>query len=223
MKRKNIILPFEIKAFDEENRTFEGYASYYGNKDLGGDVMMPGVFAESIRTNKGKVPVLLDHKAEIRSQAGYSTRLVEDEKGLLATTSLNNTEAADAALEVMKHAKELGAKVGLSVGFSIPSGGATFNDKKGTREIAKGELWEYSVVVFPMNPKARVKSVKEITCEDEIISKKQELELTLRDAGCSNSEAKRAISAIFLRDEEGQDVDVKSLTEKMKNINNNLK
>jgi len=216
MKRKNIILPFEIKSFDEETRTFEGYASYYGNVDLGRDIMMPGVFADSIKTNKGKVPVLLDHDARIRSQAGYSTRLVEDEKGLLATTSLNNTDAADNALEVIRHAKQIGAKVGLSVGFQTDED--QWNDKKRAREIKKASLFEYSVVVFPMNPKARVKSVKDITDEEEIISKKRHIEQILRDEGCSNGEAKRAISAIFLREEEKDGFKSADIEETINNI-----
>ena len=225
MKVKRIILPFQIKEVSEEENTYEGIASYYGNRDLGDDIMVHGVFAESIQKNKGQVPVLVDHHASIMKQAGFGVDAYENGEGLNVKFELNpDTEAGKTSKAIIEQAKKLGQKVGLSVGFNIIQQAWDETDKL-LRHIQKADLWEYSIVVFPMNPLAQVKSVKDLDGEEEIISKKRDIERALRDEGCSSSEAKRAVSAIFERDAKA-DTDaqaVKSLTESMNKITQNLK
>lgn len=216
MKLEHKIVEFEIKRV-HENGEFEGHAAVYGNVDLGGDKFMPGVFASSIKKNKGKVPILLDHVPSVMTNAGFNESAVEDGKGLLVRGKLNlEKEAGREARAMMMQAKEMGIKIALSVGFSIAEGGQSFI--KGVREITEAVLWEYSIVIWGMNPKARVsavKSLKEITDPEEILYKKKFIEQILRDADCSLTEAKRAVSALFLRDVEPSDEEtatLKSLT-----------
>jgi hypothetical protein len=60
---------FEVKSLGDDG-TFEGYASTFGNKDSGGDVIMPGAFAKSIRTKGVRgVKMLLDHDPRQRACA----------------------------------------------------------------------------------------------------------------------------------------------------------
>jgi len=56
-----------------------------------------------------------------------------------------------------------GALDAMSIGFNIPPGGYEYNDKTGVRSIKEADLWEISVVTFPMNDKARVTTVKSVT------------------------------------------------------------
>jgi len=222
MDRK--IFQFEVKEVSEEGQ-FEGHAAVYGNKDLGDDMFEPGVFAESIAKNKGKVPVLLDHRASVMNNAGFGIWAGEDSKGLPVKAELNLLkEAGREGHAMMMQAKRLKIKIALSVGFTIAQGGAFF--KKGIRHITKADLWEYSIVIWGMNPKAgvsSVKSLKELTDPEEINWKKKNLEQILRDADCSQTEAKRAISVLFQRDVEPVDCDLKSLIETVSKQNEQLK
>lgn len=217
MKIERKIVEFEIKRV-HENGEFEGHAAVYENVDLGGDKFMPGVFASSIKKNKGKVPILLDHIPSVMTNAGFNESAIEDGKGLFVKGKLNlEKQAGREARAMMQQAKDMGIKVALSVGFTIAEGGVSFI--KGIREISEAKLWEYSIVIWGMNPKARVsavKSLKEITDPDEILYKKKFIEQILRDADCSLTEAKRAVSVLFLRDvepDEEETATLKSLTE----------
>ena len=58
---------FKVKALhddDEDFFTFEGYASTFGNEDLGGDIVRPGAFQDSILdiSRSGRhLPILWQH------------------------------------------------------------------------------------------------------------------------------------------------------------------
>ena len=131
----------------------------FGNKDLGDDIILPGAF-ESVRTTKdGKLRIALYHDLErLMALADYSS----DENGLHVKGQVNmNVSYARDAYELMKD----GSLDGMSVGFNILPGGATWEksaDEDGypVRIISKAELWEASVVPFGMNPEAKIDSVK---------------------------------------------------------------
>lgn len=44
-----------------EDGTFDGYASVFGNKDLGGDIVQPGAFARTISDHARRLPLPADH------------------------------------------------------------------------------------------------------------------------------------------------------------------
>src|SRR5262245_46936622 len=98
---------FEIKALDESG-VFEGYASTFGNEDLGGDVIAAGAFKKTI-VEKKDVPILWGHS--IRDIIGVNQHFAEDEKGLQVRGQLEikATERAKSAYELMK----MGAVKGL--------------------------------------------------------------------------------------------------------------
>jgi hypothetical protein len=79
----------------------------------------------------------------------------------------------------------------MSIGFKTEED--QFDNKTGIRTIQKGDLWEVSLVTFPMNDAARIMNVKNI---DEITDFKR-AERLLRDAGgFSRSEAVALVSRI---------------------------
>ena len=128
MKNKRIILPFEIKEVTDEG-VIEGYASYYGNVDLGNDVVEKGAFKASIRKNGQHVPVLTDHRALIMSQAGFSTKLKDQDEGLMTTTALNLAVlAGNTVHKLAKQAMDIGAKMGMSIGYEVDE--STFDVEK---------------------------------------------------------------------------------------------
>lgn len=177
----------EFKFADPENdiATFTGYGSMFGNIDNGRDMVMPGAFAESIGA-KGAKGVKLLWQHDPSQPIGMWTELSEDRKGLKATGKLLLTVAkAREAYEMMK----AGIVDGLSIGFqTLKESYDTEKGGRGFRKIEKADLWEISLVTFPMNTRAGVTAVKNMPSD-------RELEAMLRDeAGLSNRDAKAALS-----------------------------
>jgi len=183
----------ELKAYEdeeEENKEygeFEGYGSVFGNKDLGNDVIEKGAFAKSLRRRKAKgVKLLYQHKSDM--PIGVFDEIKEDEHGLVVKGRLAlKTQAGAEAYELLK----MGALDGLSIGFRVNPKEVSY-DKRGNKRIIKEvDLMEVSLVTFPMNPQATVRSVK-----GEEISIR-EWENGMRDAfSLSRSEAKMAAKAV---------------------------
>ncbi len=201
----------EFKAIDEEG-TFEGYASTFGNVDEGQDKVVAGAFAKTLRSSKGLIPILADH--DTRNQIGWNMEASEDAKGLRVKGRLDlNVRAAVERLSLAKTAKEIGGKMGLSIGYA-----ATKVDWEGeVRLIKEAKLYEYSFVAFPMNRKATVTSIKNLLAPDGVLVDIRTFEKALRDVGFPNQQAKAIASFSFkLR---GQcDADEVKMDELMKSI-----
>ena len=182
----------EIKAYEDEDDSkdygkFEGYGSVFGNKDLGNDVIQTGAFTKSLKRKKPKdVKLLYQHKSEM--PIGVFDEIKEDGHGLFVKGRLAlQTQAGKEAYELMK----MGALDGLSIGFRVNPDEVSYDKRSRKRIIKEVELMEVSLVTFPMNPKAKIRSVK-----GEDISVR-EWENGLRDAFLlSRSEAKVAAAAV---------------------------
>lgn len=180
--------PFEIKDVSTSG-TFAGYGSVYGNLDQGDDIVAPGAFADSLKSYaaKGSLPALLwQHKQS--EPIGTYTAMREDDHGLYVEGKLAlKTQRGAEAYELM----QMKAISGMSIGFQTIED--DFDRKSGVRTILKGDLWEVSLVTFPMNDAARVMHIKSI---EEVVDFKS-AERLLRDAGgFSRSEAVALVSRI---------------------------
>lgn len=167
----------EWKA-DEEG-TIEGYGSVFDVVDQGGDIIAPGAFKQSLASGR-KVKMLYQHDAS--AVIGTWKSLEEDQRGLRVQGQiLKSVRAGAEAYEYVK----AGAIDGLSIGFRTVKS----MDRNGKRVIMQAELWEVSLVTFPMNEMARIDAVKAADMpRDEI-----ERLLTLR-AGLSRSVARKLLS-----------------------------
>jgi HK97 family phage prohead protease len=133
---------------------FEGYASLFGVADLGKDTVAPGAFAASLaRRGAGGVRMLWQH--DPGEPIGRWLSIVEDARGLRVRGKLNLAVAR--AREIHALIKE-GAVDGLSIGFRVER--ARQDRAAGLRRLERLDLWEISVVTFPMQPGARVSGVK---------------------------------------------------------------
>lgn len=149
----------EVKEIDDEGK-FDGYASTFGNIDFGNDIVAKGAFAQTIKTNGGVVPILDSHDPS--KQIGWNLSAKEDAKGLKVEGSLDmNIQLARERHSLMQTAKVLGAKMGLSIGYMVVKA-EPHASKPDVRILKEVNLMEYSVVTFPMNPKASVTRVKTI-------------------------------------------------------------
>ena len=175
-----------IKA-DSEDGSFIGYASIFGNKDLGGDVVEEGAFVKSLRKRKAKqVKMLWQHKTDM--PIGVYDRISEDGDGLKVSGRLAlGTQGGRDAYELLK----MGAIDGLSIGYKADPAKQYYDDRKRKRHLKEVDLMEISLVTFPMNPKATIQAVKGI---DRTI---RDWEKFLREEGnLTRSESKIVAKAV---------------------------
>ena len=218
-EKESIEIKSSIKAYDDEDEdknygTFEGYGSVFGNKDLGNDVIESGAFAKSLKRRKPQnVKLLYQHKSDM--PIGVFDEIREDDHGLVVKGRLAlKTQAGAEAYELLK----MGALDGLSIGFRVNPKEVSY-DKRGNKRIIKEvDLMEVSLVTFPMNPQATVRSVK-----GEEISIR-EWENGLRDAfSLSRSEAKVAAKAVTKCFDQREVDESTDLVEAIKNLTLTLK
>ncbi|EJN01402.1 phage prohead protease, HK97 family [Phyllobacterium sp. YR531] len=133
--------------------SFTGYASLFDEVDLGKDAIKAGAFLKSVRERgPGGIRMLWQH--DPNQPIGVWTEVREDKRGLYVEGKLAKGVAkAQEVLELMRS----GAIDGLSIGFKTVRAKA---DGAGVRHIHEADLWEISVVTFPMLPSARVGQVK---------------------------------------------------------------
>jgi HK97 family phage prohead protease len=165
---------------DAKMRRFSGYASVFGTVDSYGDRVMPNAFANTLQkaTNVGRLPSMLwQHNPT--QPIGKWIVMREDTTGLFVEGELADTQLGRETYSLLK----MGALSGLSIGFSIPKGGSTYDRSTDTRDLTEIELWEVSPVTFPANVDARISSVK--SAPKTI----REFEKLLRDAGFSRAQA----------------------------------
>ncbi len=141
----------ETKLAVTEGSVIEGYASLFGEADRGGDVVERGAYAASLAALEAKerrVRMLWQH--DPAQPIGVWDEVREDAKGLYVKGRLlpDVARAREAAALL-----EAGAIEGLSIGYRTVR--AT-KDDTGRRRLHELELWEVSLVTFPMLPDARV-------------------------------------------------------------------
>lgn len=137
-----------------EDGTFAGYAALFGKADLGRDVVLPGAFRASLaRRGAAGIRMLFQH--DPREPIGTWLDIREDGEGLYVRGRLTTGVArARDVLSLMR----AGALDGLSIGYRTVRGRT--DAKTGHRSLIEVDLWEISVVTFPMQPEARVAQVK---------------------------------------------------------------
>lgn len=156
-----------------DNAVIEGYASLFGQVDQGGDVVEKGAYARSIQAlgdDGRKVKMLWQH--DPAQPIGVWDEVREDARGLwVKGRLLERTRQGQEAIALIG----AGAIDGLSIGYRAVK--ASKNDK-GQRLLKELELWEVSLVTFPMLPSARVAAKGEVPGGDIL----RELAAVLRDA-----------------------------------------
>lgn len=184
--------PGELKALTDEG-TFEGYAAVFGNVDLGGDRIEPGAFAKTLKRGGAfghGIKMLWNHNAN--DVIGTWPQMEEKEKGLFGQGRF--TMAVAKAKEVYALAKD-GAIGGLSIGYMTVKSVMDGN----VRVLKEVELYEVSLVTFPMNTASKITGIKSENFEG--ITEKlaagerlteREFEQMAKGLGLTNSQAERA-------------------------------
>ena len=132
---------------------FVGYASLFGKRDSTGDIVMPGAFAESVK-KRGAANIRMLFQHDPAEPIGCWIDIAEDERGLLVRGRLDkNVQRGRELLSLL----EIGGIDGLSIGFKTVH--ASRDRNLNARRINKIDLWEISLVTFPMLDGARVSQV----------------------------------------------------------------
>lgn len=179
--------PFECRKLSDTGQ-FEGYASLFGAEDLGRDVVRKGAFAKSL-AHRGAEGVKLLFQHDPSEPIGVWDRVQEDQNGLHVQGRLLMEVARAREVHALMKA---GALDGLSIGFHTKR--ARIDRKTGHRHLLEVDLWEISIVTFPMHPDARIRSVKRMG-SGVVMPSPRDIEHSLRrDAGLSRSQARALIA-----------------------------
>ncbi|MEQ8435559.1 MAG: HK97 family phage prohead protease [Oceanicaulis sp.] len=133
-----------------------GYASLFDIEDHGRDLVRAGAFVESLKA-KGPRGVRMLFQHDSGEPVGVWDEIVEDGRGLYVRGRiLSDGPRGRAASGLVRE----GAVDGLSIGFrtvrSAPRPG-------GGRDLLQLDLWEVSIVTFPMLPQARLRVLPGLT------------------------------------------------------------
>lgn len=174
-----------LGAVDEDG-SFWGYASLFGRVDLAKDVVEPGAFAASL-AKRGAAGIRMLFQHDPNQPIGSWDEIREDGRGLYVRGRLTRDSGRAREVLALMRARALD---GLSIGFRTVR--ARTDPGKGVRRILEADLWEISVVTFPMLPEARIAQVK------GRLPTVREFERWLtRDAGLTRSDARQVIAKGF--------------------------
>ncbi len=132
---------------------FEGYASIFGARDGIGDIVAPGAFAASLR-KRGASGVRMLYQHFAHEPIGVWDEIREDAHGLYVRGHL--VLEVERARDVAALLRE-GALGGLSIGFKTVR--AKKEPANALRTLIQVDLWEISVVTFPLLEAASVTAI----------------------------------------------------------------
>ncbi len=142
-----------------------GYASLFGAVDQGGDIVAAGAYARSLKAMASagrRVKMLWQH--DPAQPIGVWDEVREDGRGLYVRGRLlPGVERAREAAALI----EAGAIDGLSIGYRTITASA---DQKGRRILRELDLWEVSLVTFPMLPQARVADTATVAAKSDAVA-----------------------------------------------------
>lgn len=137
-----------------------GYASVFGRRDQGGDVVLPGAYGASLARLAGagrRVKMLWQH--DPGQPIGVWEEVREDDRGLWVKGRLLADVARGREAAALLAA---GAIDGLSIGYRTLKAD---RGPEGERRLAEIDLWEVSLVTFPMLSEARVQAKGEAAAD----------------------------------------------------------
>jgi HK97 family phage prohead protease len=140
---------FEIRE-DEAGMTFEGYAAIFDSPSEPLpfiERIKRGAFNRSLKQARNDIKLLWNHdtSAVLGSTRAGTLKLVEDDRGLKVVGTLPNTTMGRDAAVLLKR----GDVDSMSFGFSVPSGGDSWNEDGSERVLKSVRLHEVSIVAFP--------------------------------------------------------------------------
>jgi HK97 family phage prohead protease len=193
-------LPTMSRVAIDPDGAIEGYASLFGEVDQARDMVMPGAFTQTLKARGlRRIPMLFQH--DPAEPVGVWLEIAEDFRGLRARGRLiPDVMRAKELLSLIK----AGAIDGLSIGYRTVRG--QIDPKTRVRRLYQVDLWEISIVTFPLLNGARVSSVKDAAPKPSRLRVAAEAEWRAMLAGdvLSEPRAPRVPLASRLRERDGR-------------------
>jgi len=146
---------FAPRTIIDADGTVEGYASLFGEIDQARDMVVRGAFTHTLAVRGvRRIPMLFQHDPS--EPVGIWLELREDHRGLFARGRLIPEVARGRELLSLLRA---GAIDGLSIGFLTLK--ARLDPSTRVRRLLAVDLWEISIVTFPLLIGARVSAIKQ--------------------------------------------------------------
>jgi HK97 family phage prohead protease len=174
-------IAFKGYKLEEDEGIVEHIVSVFGIEDLGGDVVHPGAFKKTIQERSDRIRVLDSHRRDsVLDVLGKVLSLKEIPRDELPAEILEDYPKATGGLWARTQFL-LDTPEGKGVFARIKSGAVSefsfgydtldedfSDDEKGheVRNLRTIRLWEYSPVIFGMNPATTVLGVKSEDEED---------------------------------------------------------
>jgi len=134
----------------DDEGCFAGYASVFDRLDESGDIVLRGAFRRSLK-KRGRERVRMLFQHDPKEPIGTWDAIAEDGFGLWVEGRLTpGVPRADALRQLI----ERRALDGLSIGFRTVK--AVREAGTGHRRLSEIDLWEISIVTFPMMDAARI-------------------------------------------------------------------
>ena len=157
-----IIVPLQIKKFDEDNDNFmfKGHLAVFNNIDAGYDKIIPGAFKEFLLESKEKkeetIPIFWAHKSSEPVGIFPIKDMSEDNKGLAVTGFMpkDDTFVKGRVVPQMR----IGSVRKMSIGYDA----IDYKMDGVVRNLEKIHLWEGSLVPLAMNDEARITDMKAV-------------------------------------------------------------
>ena len=163
-----------------DGQCIEGYASLFDAADQGGDVVVKGAYGRSLAAlNASGVQIKMLWQHDPAQPIGVWDEVREDARGLWVKGRLLDTVAQGREAAALIAA---GAIDGLSIGYRTKRATRT---EAGQRLLTDVELWEVSLVTFPMLPTARVVGKAEAMPQDGTAAGLREMAAAFRAAGAT--------------------------------------
>ena len=168
LEHKYCLLGKDVTISD--GTVIEGYASLFGKPDQGGDIVSQGAYGSCLSrlaTEGRQVKMLWQH--DTARPIGVWDEVREDAKGLwVKGRILSDVAQGREAIALIA----AGAIDGLSIGYRTKQAAKTPQG----RQLQEVDLWEVSLVTFPMLAEARV-----VAKADEHAQELQDLAAAFRD------------------------------------------
>ena len=177
----------EVKEIDTKGRVVF-YASVFNNKDLCGDIIVPGAFSKTLQENLKNIRHFKHHSSW--DMPGVIKEIKEDNYGLVVTSDLIlNTTIGKETYEQYKAMADAGKSMDHSIGYrTIKFDIDRTEPDDETRIIRELKLYEVSTLTgFGMNPLAQTVSVKENIDLNELLKEQKYFQILLN---CKFTDAK---------------------------------
>lgn len=147
----------DLKFFGSADNagTMEGYLSAFGNKDRGGEIVVPGAFKDGMDEFLKNGFIALNHNWDALPIATVADAS-EDAMGLRFKADFHSTPAAQEARTVAQERISRGKSVSTSIGYRVIKSEPTDS----ALLLHALELYEGSMVNVPMNQLPTIGSVK---------------------------------------------------------------